>query len=180
VQTHWPDWSNTGLSPDYILKYQPFAEAARHGSPGVKVSYQGDCGSLPEMRRSPEWVEQNRALAARVFDGSVYYEFSLRDEVYSLPPEFRRCTVTADAAALEFDQRLGGDSIRAMLAKPGVKKVKVDGNILTVTFENTPPTSLDIGGVCDDPSCRLPLSRQDPKPYGRTNPVPAGTVVNIR
>ncbi|MEA4862645.1 MAG: hypothetical protein AB7F40_11550 [Victivallaceae bacterium] len=180
VQTHWPDWSSPELKPDYILQYQPFAEAARRGCPGVRVSFQGDCGSLPEMRRSPEWVAENLALAAGVFDHSVYYEFSLRDEVYSLPPVLKKHSISGDSVILVFDQRLGADSVRAMLNRSDVKDAKADGNILTVAFENGPPPSLDIGGICDDPSSRLPLSRQAPKPYGRVNAIPAGTVVNIR
>ena len=82
----------------------------------------------------------------------MYYEFSLRGEVYSLPPGFRRGTVIADSAALVFDRRPDGDSVRAMIAWPGTKKAKVDGNILTVTFENRPPESFDIGGVRGGPS----------------------------
>ena len=179
VQTHWPDWCRSDLKPDYIMKYDEFAAAARRGCPGVRVGFQGDCGSLPEMRRSPEWVAANLTAAAGLFDFSVYYEFSIRDEVYSRPPELKSVKRTADGFILVFDQRLGDASAAVFTsANPWVELAEVDGNLLKVTVasEAAPQDKIDISGVCDDPAARLPLSGDKNEPRGRINPVPRGSL----
>lgn len=187
IQTHWPDWTNPHLPPDYVKHYQPFIEAARAACPGVKVGVQSDYGSLPQMRRNLEWVKAHRTACSELLDNFLVYEFSLRDEVYSEAPELR--TAFADDSpgmiTLVFDQRLAlscGTLMTGRIIKGAadyaVLSASVDGNLLKLTLSASPSPgerlTVPVGGISDDPAFRLPLSQHDPKPNGRVNRIPDG------
>ena len=186
IQTHWPDWTNPQLPPDYVKRYQPFIDAARAACPGVKVGVQSDYGSLPQMRRNLEWVKAHRSACDEVLDNFLVYEFSLRDEVYSEAPVLKTAYIDGSGAVLTlvFDQRIAADSGDLMTgriikgaADYTVLSGVVDGNLLKLTLTALPSSgeslTVPVGGIADDPSVRLPLSQHEPKPNGRVNRIPA-------
>lgn len=164
IQTHAPDWSNPDLPPDYPLLYAPFFEEIRRAAPGVKVALQGDFGSLTATRRSPEWRRIFHDAAAKAgVDSTVWYEFSLRSEVYDQPPEPRKLTANSTNAILTFDHRLGPDAEKIMtgrrLGRAVIRESVVDGCDLICELD-TPLypgeiVNIDYSGVPDDPSVRF-------------------------
>lgn len=189
IQTHAPDWSNPALSGEYPLAYRPFFDAVRNADPEVKIGMQGDFGSLGPSRRNPAWRKNfYEACRSAGVDTTTYYEFSLRWEVYSLPPrlcELRR--LGDDSLLLVFDQRLApagaarmvGRSLRAGSESFRIRECRWDGNLLYLKTAPLPPTgtsvTVPVGGLRDDPAVRFPSSHVEPLPRGPVNTIPAGT-----
>ncbi|MEN6384308.1 MAG: hypothetical protein ABFD79_03835 [Phycisphaerales bacterium] len=188
VQTHAPDWIKPQLRGDYCKTYRDFFAAAKKAKPDVKIGVQTDVGSLPSMRRDPNWLSEfYKTCQSENVDTTTYYEFSIRWEIYSQPPVLKKKEfIKPNILKLYFDQRLAksnkeivaGRTIYSQTGKEyAVSDVKVDGNILYLTLNKTieVPTKLIIplGCICNDPSVRWPLSQLEPKPYGPVNAIAA-------
>ena len=111
--------SDAALPGEYPLAYRPFFDAVRNADPEVKIGMQGDFGSLGPSRRNPAWRKNfYEACRSAGVDTTTYYEFSLRWEVYSLPPrlcELRR--LGNDSLLLVFDQRLAPAGAARMVGR---------------------------------------------------------------
>ncbi|HLK58407.1 MAG TPA: hypothetical protein VKU00_17700 [Chthonomonadaceae bacterium] len=77
-ETHWPDWSQPDLPPDYVLRYKPFLDQVQAVAPGMPVLMQADTGSDPHSRRSEAWIRAFEAASRRLgAAGIVLYEYSI-------------------------------------------------------------------------------------------------------
>lgn len=194
IQTHAPDWSNPALPGDYPLAYRPFFEAVREVCPDVKIGMQADLGSLGATRRNPEWQKEfYESCRTAGVDTTTYYEFSLRWEVYSLPP--RLCEVRRgkddNTMQLIFDQRIAGDSAPLMIGRDiqageracRIMECRWDGNLLRLKVDSVPAVgetlTIPVGGIADDPAVRFPASNVEPLPRGPVNAIPEGSYVTL-
>ena len=191
VQTHWPDWCNPDLKPDYIKAYKFYVDEAKRACPTVKVGTQSDFGSLPEMRRSIDWVKEHRAACDEVLDNFLVYEFNIRDEVFSEAPVLKALMLNDDELLMVFDQRIADSAaatmtnrvLQAKNAEFTVKSATVDGNLLRCKLDSKPAIGTELtvpaGGIADVPQVRLKLSQHEPLPQGRTNIVPKNTRITL-
>ncbi|CAM2974785.1 N-acyl-D-glucosamine 2-epimerase [Paenibacillus sediminis] len=78
LQTHWPDWMQKNLSPDYIKGYERFASPIRRAYPKLPLGVQTDIGSLPSMVRDRRWLDQFQMSAFELnYDAWTAYEYHL-------------------------------------------------------------------------------------------------------
>lgn len=79
VQDAWQDWMVPGLTPEYVKRYaQAYVPRARRILPGVFLMTHSDIGSIPESKRSPEWIRSLTEIAMHNgFGGTCFYEWSI-------------------------------------------------------------------------------------------------------
>ncbi|HOS93566.1 MAG TPA: AGE family epimerase/isomerase, partial [Armatimonadota bacterium] len=179
LQSHYPDWSNPELGPEYIHNYRPHMDAAREGAPGLPIGVQVDVASTQPWRRDVQWMRGFDAVARELgLTSTTYYEFSLRWEVYFDAPRVCEARwVGADEAEVVFDQRIDPASCTSFA------QAKVDGNRLRFRVAGAlrPGTefSVDVGGIADDPARRIPLGWDHDAGVGPANRIPPGTLVRL-
>jgi hypothetical protein len=77
-QTHWPDWTQADLPPDYVRGYRPFLDEIRAVAPHLPLMVQADIGSQPQNRRTWKWIHAfERACEALGIGSTTLYEFSI-------------------------------------------------------------------------------------------------------
>lgn len=154
IQTHWPDWMRSKLSPDYAKRYEPFAAKIRAIHPSLPLGLQTDIGSLKPMRRSREWL----AAFARTSDMLGYktwtaYEYHLGKYMYDEKPvPMNAVRLGPDKVRIQFQKRVDAQTAGAS----GNYKIMIDGK----EQDDLHPDAVQVdGGNVTLRSSRFPQSR---------------------
>jgi len=179
LQSHYPDWSNPELGPEYIRNYRPYMDAAREADPGLPIGVQADVASTLPWRRDVQWMRGFDAVGRELgLASTTYYEFSLRWEVYFDSPRVCEARwVGPDQAEIVFDQRIDPASCASFA------DAQVDGNTLRFRvagrLEPGAEVSVGVGGIADDPSRRIPLGWAKDAAVGPANRIAEGATVTL-
>lgn len=164
LQTHWPDWTEADLPPDYVRAYQPLVQAARQVLPALPMMIQADIGSQPQNRRAWEWIRAFQRACRRIgVQSSTLYEYSLGLYMYTEPPRVVKAARRGRNEVLlvfqkRLDPRLAQQKHRYLFQPPlEIRRIEVDGNLLRLTTSPLHPERryrLRVQGLADDPSVR--------------------------
>lgn len=177
LQTHWPDWIQANLAPDYVRAYQPLVQAARAVRPDLPMMVQADIGSQPQNRRSWQWIEAFREACRSIgVQSTTLYEYMLGMYIYDDPPKAVKATrESRNTVLLVFNKRLDAQSAGekgryTFVPSLEINRIEVDGNLVrlhTAPMHARRRYRLTIQNVSDDPSTRwlpdtpaLTLSKQ--------------------
>lgn len=161
IQTDWPDWMKSDLSPKYPLKYKPIVDSIRAVSPTLPIMLQADIGSKVNMRRSRAWIEDMEKCAKELgCTSATSYEYHLGECIYTEPPAVVKAESEEGGIKLIFNKRL--DSVSATnignyaLSSGRVDYAKVDGNIVHLSISGAEgKPEVTVSGISDDETRRF-------------------------
>ena len=161
IQTDWPDWSKSYLSPKYPLKYKPIVDSIHELSPKLPIMLQTDIGSKANMRRSRAWLEEVEKRAVEAGCASTTsYEYSLGEYMYTEAPALFKAESEDGGLKLIFSKRLDTASASNLgnysPTSGRIDYAKVDGNIvhLSISGADEKP-EITVFGISDDEPRRL-------------------------
>ncbi len=157
-QTYWPDWIRADLKPDYVRQYAPFVQAVRSAAPELPLMIQADVGSQSQNRRSREWIESfERTCGEMGIENTTFYEFFIRDDLYTVPPKIADAHRSEDLIELTFTSRLDAKSAAEVqhyqIDTGQIVSVTVDGNIVQLHVHGLlshHPVILTVSGIAAD------------------------------
>lgn len=160
VQTDWPDWSKTDLSPKYPLKYKPIVDSIHDVAPKLPIMLQIDIGSRDNMRRSKAWIEDVEKRAIQIgCVSTTCYEYSLGESMYTEAPAIMKTEAEAGGLELIFNKRLDTASACNLgnysLTSGRIDYARVDGNVVHLSIsgaEDNPEVT--VSGISDDETRR--------------------------
>lgn len=169
IQTHWPDWIRENLPADYIKDYEPFAQPLREAFPDLPLMLQTDIGSISQMRRSDQWLEEFYSTAQKLgYQSVMSYEYHLGLDMYKKAPSLKSVKrLPNNRLQLSFDLRLDSftasdTSIYTILGNDEddayVSIALVDGNRVTLLIsgiDDSEGFNLDIGEIQNNPNLLL-------------------------
>lgn len=161
IQTDWPDWSKTDLSPKYPLKYKAIVDSIHEVSPKLPVMLQADIGSRVNMRRSRGWLEDVEKRAKEIgCVSTTSYEYSLGEYMYTEPPAIVKTEAEDGGLKLIFNKRLDTASASNLgnysLTSGRIDYAKVDGNIVHLSISGAEEKpEVTVSGISDDETRRL-------------------------
>ncbi len=144
LQTHWPDWLQADLPPDYVRRYAPFIAQIREKAPSLPIVIQADIGSRPENRRSWEWIHRFEQVCGELGAvGSMPYEYFLGMYTYTDPPRVTEVRRIGSRVQLHFTGRLdpeaAAEPTRYRLSPGRIEAVCVDGSIVELNLQDLRP-----------------------------------------
>ncbi|MFD2790789.1 hypothetical protein [Arenibacter sp. H213] len=110
IQTHWPDWikNEQALPPNYHNDYINFLREIKEVDLDLPVGIQADIGSIKEMIKSEEWLNEFAESAKNNgFSTFTAYEYHIGGHMYQLPPKVLKATrLGEDCVQLSFNKRV--------------------------------------------------------------------------
>jgi hypothetical protein len=191
IQTHWPDWMDSTLSPEHVYYYTDNFKEAWRAMPDVTIGVHDDFGSMASMRRSNQYYSSFVTASAASSAITTYYCFDIRSDIYLAAPQLKRISGgEADSdIILEFNERIHSNSAGLISSRTIVNSVgavynvisaSVDGSMIRLQLDKTvqpgETLSVNVGGISDDPSVRVVNADI---PAGSTNIIPTGTIVQL-
>lgn len=163
LQTHWPDWLQPDLPPEYVEGYRPFVEQIRVHAPDVPLMIQADTGSKPGNRRSWAWIRAFERSCRKVgVTSTTFYEYFIGDYIYTDPPRIAEVRPDKGGVLLVFDKRVqaksAADLAHYTLSDGRITAARVDGNLVRLSLTEVPPDRpcrLTVRDISDDAERRL-------------------------
>lgn len=157
LQTHWPDWTKSRLTADYIRAYEPFRQAIRSHHPDMKIAVQADIGSARNMIRSRTWLNTFVATVKELgYESWTAYEYHIGGYMYeSRPFPIQAARLSDEHVMISFNKRIDPESCRLFQDHFGVyeeggfrfaslESIRVDGNRLYMRSKRFPRHSFEL------------------------------------
>lgn len=171
IQTHWPDWikNEHELPPNYHNDYINFLREIKQVDLDLPVGIQADIGSIKEMIKSEEWLNEF-AESAKNNGFSTYtaYEYHIGGYIYQAPPKVLKVTrIDDNSVQLSFNKRIniiGKDwknnfkfFQNQLEIDPELYEVELDGNQIRLYLKVTPKGAfvIKISNIEDTPELWL-------------------------
>jgi len=169
LETHWPDWIKTDLTPGYITDYQPFFDQVRNVKPNLPIGIQTDYGSHRNMIRSATWMHEFDSIATqRGYSTSMGYEYHIGGTTYFVKPKpVKAARQSNGSIIISFNKRIdatsGSNTSHYVFKQNGavqpvnLTSATVDGNRVILQAGNFPTGSFEIAVsyIQDTPSLWL-------------------------
>lgn len=196
IQTHYPDWMSS-MNGDYIKHYRPFFNTIRNTVANIPIGVQTDIGSFEWCRKSTQWLNLFYKTCKQMnISSTTYYEFSIRWEIYKMPPDLREVKAINDTILeLSFDQRVAKNYCENLVLgrkfiigdngkEYTVQSAEVDGNLLKIVLDNKikklRKITVRLGGIKDDLKHRFSSGNDHHLPIGNENIIPNGITKVIK
>ncbi|OAB39469.1 N-acyl-D-glucosamine 2-epimerase [Paenibacillus macquariensis subsp. defensor] len=133
LQTHWPDWMQRLLLPNYVNCYEVFTAQIRAAYPNLPLGIQTDIGSVSGMVRSREWLNQFQNTVYDLgYDTWSAYEYHLGGYMSGEPPIPLYAIRTGEEELLiSFNKRIDPESNVTIVIHPWSNEVVMEVEIVT-------------------------------------------------